>query len=707
MDVGKRLLRKPVQTFLWQIVLIAMALLLGIGGALTYSALQLPATLNNHHTTVAAQTKKSTKDQDNHWATTPASLLPEQLEALQDLDMVELVDLRTLTGAYIPSMTAQVGLTKWGNLHAMNYDSISSRHLNDSYDHVILTGRMEKVWMVDESGGIPTDLSAMGGGSAVKMRYAYGVLEIEEILVANPAYDFFATEEFTSYCGKVYVQAMVYDETGENPFREGARYIVSGRYDPSCHSRVGHTPSDSDFYPWVTLESGIIDATYCFFTDEGLIRYQHTESHYDASQNISVLESVEEPVLMAAQLTGTTEEFLTEHPAWQAELEKYTMAQHTFPVLGTECVESMQYFVTNAATITQGRTFAREEYDTGAKVCLISEALALTGNITAGDTISLSQYLCGNYAEGNLSLYDGTGTLLNDPSVGSVPFPHGLTTRDEQFTVVGIYRLERSWEQSAFSFTPNTVFMPQKAQIEGGFGGGSTAVQEMLTHYRIDETTGYLEKVEFLEEVVYNNGSYGVYLSVKLKNGRMQEFLDALPELGLTDHVFLTFDQGYDAAWESIQTVIRAAEKLLVIAVAGWALLLMLYVVLYQSRQRHNLGIMRSVGASPQQARRYLFSGGIIPAAIGVCVGTALSGAVTHAIQDNLIDLALAQVSSNAHSGGMALDSASIGTMLGESVLSVSGLVILAMLQLAVIAFVLWVHARILANKKPWKLLGV
>lgn len=46
-------------------------------------------------------------------------------------------------------------------------------------------------------------------------------------------------------------------------------------------------------------------------------------------------------------------------------------------------------------------------------------------------------------------------------------------TENECFAVVGIYRLENEWEDSAYSITPNTIFVPQKAQIEGGFGGPS------------------------------------------------------------------------------------------------------------------------------------------------------------------------------------------------------------------------------------------
>ena len=87
MDLGKRLLRKPIRTLLWLVVLTAMALLAGVGGALAYSSLRLPAALDKHMTTVAVQTLIRTKVGSSTWGAswtyTPVALMQEDIQALE------------------------------------------------------------------------------------------------------------------------------------------------------------------------------------------------------------------------------------------------------------------------------------------------------------------------------------------------------------------------------------------------------------------------------------------------------------------------------------------------------------------------------------------------------------------------------------------------------------------------------------------------
>ena len=715
MDLRKRLFRRPVRTIIWQIVLITMALLVGVSGALGYASNRLIALLDEHHTTIAAQTYYENR---TDYGGVPHMYLRESdIEVLENLDMVEMVDLRTLTGAYIPSITADIALAKWGDLHQMNWDYAYERGLNDPYNQIVVTGTVTEAWTIDENDrGV--DLTVLGKGNDVKVKYAYCILEVDEILVMNEEYDIFPTEEWSSYNGSVFVQALFYDETGEDYFQEGERYIVSGSYDPSAHGMgisVRHTPAGVPL-PWIEVNSAFYSSrfTYCFAETDRLIVYQDSETQspddWEDPDSVEVLLRAEDPLAVVQKLEGTTEDFLEAHPQWQERVKLLEMAQHTFPVLGTECLESMQYFVTSAATITEGRTFTREEYDSGAKVCVISETMAQSGGIKAGDTISVSQYLLGkNYEEGNRKspLEPFADGEANEPNVGVLPIPNGLATENEEFTVVGIYRLERSWDNNAFAFTPNTMFVPQKAQIPGGIGGPSydEVVTGMVTF--TDLQTGETWEDETTWVNTYANGSYGVYMSIKLKNGTMEEFQEAIAQTRLATQQFLTYDQGYEGMKENVDAVIAAANRLFVMAAAVWLLLLLLYILLYQAREKRNLGIMRSVGAQPGRARRYLFASGFLPAVVGIGIGTALSSYVTRLVQDKLIGLTLTQAQSSAHSGGMELDNTMLAQMLGESEMTAAGLLILALAQIVVIAVFLWCHAALLAKKNSRKLLGV
>ena len=106
-------------------------------------------------------------------------------------------------------------------------------------------------------------------------------------------------------------------------------------------------------------------------------------------------------------------------------------------------------------------------------------------------------------------------------------------------------------------------------------------------------------------------------------------------------------------------------KKLFLFAVIGW-LLLLLYLLLFQMREKRNLGVMRSVGAQPRQLRRSLFLSGLILAGIGFIIGVCLSSALTGVVQEKLLSIALADVQASAHSGGMAINGASLAAMLDQ-----------------------------------------
>lgn len=711
MDIQKRLLRRPLTTVLWQIVLIAMALLVGLSGTMVYASNQLTAIMDRHHTTIAVQTYHETVNEygfmEPHYA-----LMNSDVELLEGLDMVEKVDLRTLTGAYIPELDAQVALIPWGDLHQLNADYMLERSINDSYNQVAVVGTVEESWTVSSESVYVTDMTLLGMGEAVDNVLHYAILNVEEILALNKDFDILPTEEWSSYTGQVFVQVLSYDTQEEPWFQPGQRYIVTGSYDPSAHgmgTSVPHTP-EGVALPWIeTYFRG--DYSYGVLESDRIVCYRDYEVAYTSSveySDIEVVDSVGEAFPVVQYIDGTTEEFLAEHPEWAEQVEKLQMAQHTFPVLGTEALETMQYFVTGDASMAEGRMFSQEEYDTGAKVCVISESLAQANGVKLGDTISFSQYLVGEgYVEGNPSLperyYDEDA---NEPSVGTRIIPDGFVTEDEQFTIVGIYRLSRSWQDTAFAFTPNTIFIPQKAQIEGGWGGISRTEKERVwqTHYSGLEMTpenitfeGWVE-----EDVLRPRGVYGVYMSVKLKNGTMAQFQEALEGTWLNGHQFLTFDQGFEEAQGSIRAVIDSAQKLFWLASGGWALLLMAYVLLNQSREKRNLGVMRSVGTTVAQTRRYLFAGGFVQALSGVAIGTALTGTVAALVQDKLIGLVL-----TTGSGSLMRGAEDLAGMLAQSEISALGLLILAVLQIAIIGVVLWTHAALLARKNTRKLLGV
>lgn len=716
MDLKKRLLRKPVQTILWQIILIAMALLIGVGSVLLYSSAQLPHILDEHHTTIATQQAKTEKNENGSTSIYPIFLRPEEIELLEGMDMVKDIDLRTLTGAYIPELSARIGLNNWFNMSLQDVDKMASWNANRSYDKVILSGTVEQVWYNPYLDIYDFDFSEVGGPEFAETIFCCAVLNIEKVIVGHEDYIFFPSENYEYYNGKVIVEVPVYHAEGdENFFEVGETYVVSGCYDPFV-CKNGNDPGDAPFCPRLNSSLLLHTGFYCIDDENQLRSFTEAESTCSepaqkaslSNKGIKHFTKIGGESIIIAEKVETSVEDLISQEHWAKIIEQYNMALHSFPVIGTQNLESMYVFLKNQATIVDGRTFSQEDYDNANKVCIISESVANDAGLKVGDTVTFNQFLVPkNYEDGNYSLSDDGDGAINNPAIGHNPFSYGLAMENESFTIAGIYRLENEWEDSSFSITPNTIFVPQASQLEGGFGGPSYDYEEMVTSFHYEDGSEESVMVTEPQTLVANNGVIGIYMSIILENGKMDAFNEAIQNTDLANRVFLTFDQGYAAAQESIHAVVESAAKLFLATAAGWVLLVALYVLLYQAREHRNLGIMRSVGTKPKQARQYLFVSGLIPSAIGTTIGALLSGIVTKLVQNKLIALTLTQAQSSAHSSDVIFDNSQMAAMLEQSEIPFVLLLALAAIQITVVALILWIHAALLSRKNPRKLLGV
>ena len=358
---------------------------------------------------------------------------------------------------------------------------------------------------------------------------------------------------------------------------------------------------------------------------------------------------------------------------------------HSVPLMGTDCLESVYAFQQGDSYLVSGRSFTQEEYRTGASVCIISEAVAHASGLSVGAELNLSQYeALMNYEEyANLGGYlatsgylqrnvAGGGTELNNPSTRPYLSQYGFATQEETFTVVGIYRQDQWWDSAAsFAMTPNVVFTPSKA----------------------------------LADCAYRSDVGGVYLSVVLENGTAQDFQQATGGQ-TTEGRWLVDDQNYTQVQAGVEQLQAAARILMAACVAGWVVIVLFYLVLYQGGERRNLGIMISVGAGKGRAIRYLVGSGLILVAVSTGLGLALSQVVDRAVLDMVLSVSMKQASATAMSSASQLDTQLIGEGLTQgSVASWQGAALLAGLSLVVVALVMLLQAWHLSRQRPRKLM--
>lgn len=684
MDTKLRLTRKPLTTLLWTILAVAMSVFLCIGTALWFSTANLSRVLDEHHAAVAYRRDRGVQRVDDpsepgiSYKLEDRRLSEDQVAQLAAMDSVKGVHFHTLSGGYSPSFEPVLGVTN--GLRA----SFNRYHLStESYREVMIVGTVERVHWKEEP-----ELRDVWPllDEPIETSAAYYLVNVEEIILAHES---FRIETAIAENWQFNLNIQFYGTEAPEYIQPGQRYVFYGDYDPDESFITVTAPVQGEHAQRVHL------SCHSCFLQDGVLR---TEDHSWNTEGKKMVQAV-------AKLDGTLEEFLADpaNALWVRQMEDWNTRQHSVPVLGTPALDTFYVFMKHQAEMVEGRMFTQAEYDSGSRVCILSDSLAERSGLKVGDTIKLSQFSCIDENESvDVQNLDGK---LNNPTVGSPIIMPEFVTEDEEFTIVGLYHLRDEWVEESYAITPNTVFIPQKAQIADVFGGPDCMRERTVGTER--ERDGKIVREVITEKEMLENGSFGVYLSIELHNGKMEDFLLDISKDPVLKGQFHTVDMGLEKAFKSIEAMDSAADKLLLTVGLGWVFLLALYVVLYQGSQRRNLGIMRSLGASPRVARRYLFGSGMVPAVTGVVLGGCVSLAIFEIIQSKLAQSTLALVDKSAYSSGIGLTEESLLEMVHMSQLSPLMLALLCGLQLGVIALALWLQADRLGRRKPRNLLGV
>ena len=317
------------------------------------------------------------------------------------------------------------------------------------------------------------------------------------------------------------------------------------------------------------------------------------------------------------------ETFIAANPEWQLALQEVDTQYHTFSVIGTDLLESLYTFHQKESFITEGRSFADDEYQNGTKVCLISESTAQASGLHVGDEIDLSFYWGLN-----------SSSLPFDPSWQPQPEPFsaklGFTGDAKRYKIIGIYRQTNLWDTTGYSFTPNTVFVPAASLNEYCF----TARQ-------------------------------GAMFTYVLQNGRMQDFKDALAAQGFPTNLVFCFDGGYSKIADTLRGFHKSAAQLFIAACATSLAALLVYQALFVNRQRRTMGLMLSLGAGRRRAAWFGCRTAILPIVMATVIGAAAGLLTMNATLRSLLssvsevmDTAMSSTAALGHAADAAVSSA-------------------------------------------------
>lgn len=306
------------------------------------------------------------------------------------------------------------------------------------------------------------------------------------------------------------------------------------------------------------------------------------------------------------QLNGSVEDFLKtdEGVLWSTALERDAINNSAFSVIGVGRLGYMADFARQNAQIVEGRDFTEEETSDGVRVCVIHEALAAANGLKIGDTITA------NFYQTDLALpYQSNKNqkrgLLN-PSA-SLYFDTTPFTETAEYTIVGFYRTNELWcdvSVNEYGFSPNTIFVPV------------TSVQTPME---------YGNSVLFTTPVIHN--------------GQLEVFRELLGKAGYSER-FVYHDQGYSMIADNFHNYEALAEQVLVVGISLYAVILLLFLLLYPRSQGKVVETMESLGVS--MGKR--FTHVVLSAIIVVAPATILGGALGMMLWQSVVSALKASV---------------------------------------------------------------
>ena len=280
----------------------------------------------------------------------------------------------------------------------------------------------------------------------------------------------------------------------------------------------------------------------------------------------------------------TAQEVIDSTSSWRMAMESIQTNNHSVPVLAVDSVEGMLEFASGRTQITQGRSISQEEYRDGAAVCLISETLARENGLNVGDSLPLSLY---EDDPGLPPIYARFQESCN-PRASVFVTQEGFR-QETEYTIIGLYRQSSEWVTTPTSFTPNSVFVPEK----------SVTCQTV-------------------------SGGYGVWETMILKNGTAGQMEARLKENGLGG-VVTYYDQGYSEIVESLDGFSRVSRTVLWVGLALWVVVLAAYCVLFPLQEGKTALRMWTLGTVKRDITGSIWLSSAAVAVIGTVIALAVS----------------------------------------------------------------------------------
>ena len=397
----------------------------------------------------------------------------------------------------------------------------------------------------------------------------------------------------------------------EFPFKVGEKYIIHtyiGGYDNSKKRWIGHLDyKNTDYTEY---------SEYYDLSEEE--KTEHPEYNRDFVQRI-----LDDSMLSCHILSTDAKSFLDSgNERWNEIVNNCRITKSSVEILLTDDMYSIYTFNTGDVFILRGRAIRKDEYEQGAKVCVVNSSFLYANNLKIGDKIKLSVYESDFSIDTKSIGTPPAGVVFGENDTEDFFAPLGYEGQDfiteVEYEIVGMYRNSGPGERGELLLSSNVLIVPSKS-IEGDF---NTKPVEAEVVRDVDGTIH-----RFKMERTSIPGSF----SVVIENGKTEEFEEEMAALGYGG-MFYYFDQNYSQISGLLDGYLKTASFIVLISILAWVCIAAVFLSIYMISSRKSLATMLSLGSGRIKAFMSEMTGIsviiLIASILGMIAGMILYGKV-------------------------------------------------------------------------------
>jgi len=297
---------------------------------------------------------------------------------------------------------------------------------------------------------------------------------------------------------------------------------------------------------------------------------------------------------------------------WVAWIQTLMNWDTYYPAIATGCLDLMPSYQSKRMKIKDGRAITQEEFDEGAHVCMIPESWNTTNNqfspgvssyVEFPISVALKNYPASKFdALGEESFFEHYSFFDSDGNT-YVTFAGGT------YQIVGTFTMDlEGLDTGDIDLAANCMIIPAKSLGD--------KQQENIAYF--GPMTGTYVSFQI------PNGTISEF---------NRKFHEAVPEADLLEITYS--DNGYEQVMPPLERTRTAALLLCAVGAASAVAVIVLLLYFFITRERRRTAIERGLGMTKHQCRVSLIAGILVLALVGTILGSTLGAVMVSTVDLN------------------------------------------------------------------------